>query len=228
VRIIICDDNPVERNLLKRYLESIGSFTITEMDNASMLIDNIKAFPADIIFLDIDMPGISGIEASKKIRTFNSESTIVFVTAHEQYAMEAFSVYALDYIVKPVTIERLKKTLGRIISNKGTTNDTLINIKYKQSVYKVRQEEIILVEKNVNKCYVYTKDFTYETVSSIRKFEEMLDKNIFVKTHSGFIVNRFKILKIVPSKYLSYKIYFSDIKKVAHLSRSNKALLGLL
>ncbi|WP_058308512.1 response regulator [Gracilibacillus massiliensis] len=137
MNVCIFDDEPLAAEFLKHQLHNFNDinvlFTFTESlpDKTSNLFRDI-----DLVFLDIEMPEINGLELAEQITMYNPNIQIVFVTAHSQYALEAFEMHALDYLLKPVTVARLKKTLQRInkansdiaSNNKASSPQLLIKV----------------------------------------------------------------------------------------------------
>lgn len=119
LRIAVLDD---ERHALERFESTVMDCKEVQLcglfDETDDLLAYLEDNPLDVIFLDIEMPGKSGIQLAEELHLINPEITVVFVTAFSQYAVEAFELSVFDYIMKPVVIERLKKTLDRIRKNK--------------------------------------------------------------------------------------------------------------
>jgi len=121
MRIAAVDD---EAHALERFERMIGDFKDIELcglfETGEQLLSYLKEQPLDAVFLDIEMPEVNGLELSTRIMDLNEDIHIVFVTAFNQYAIEAFEVQAVDYILKPLTEERLDKTIHRLLKNKRT------------------------------------------------------------------------------------------------------------
>ena len=121
IRIAAVDDEPhvlerFERMVLEvKELELCGLF-----ETGEQLLSYIKEHPLDAVFLDIEMPGINGLQLSEQILNLNENIDIIFVTAFNQYAVEAFELQAMDYIMKPLTEKRLEKTVKRLLKAKST------------------------------------------------------------------------------------------------------------
>lgn len=226
MKIIICEDNEQERNLLVKTLEELGHANVFPMDSAVNLPETFKEQQPDVLLLDIDMPEINGIEAAKAIRKLDDHCHIVYITGHPEYALQAFSLYSTDYMLKPVQPERLKKTL-EYIQNRQNSKKYII-LKYGFDFFKVDQDDIIFIEKQINKCIIHTAKNVYCQVLSIKEMYKLLDPKIFFVTHSAYIVNKDKIEKIEPTSALSYIIYFYDTNKTAILSRSQRHILKQL
>jgi two-component system LytT family response regulator len=117
ISIMIADDDIGMRLVIRKAIDKCGGFKIVgeaEDGNAALLLFE-KQRP-DVVFLDVEMPYVTGVECAKKIADINPETVIIFATAHEEYMPEAFEVYAFNYLVKPFKMERLYQTLERIKS----------------------------------------------------------------------------------------------------------------
>ncbi|WP_158602180.1 response regulator [Cohnella endophytica] len=115
MQAILVDDENLALKDLSRQLEKIGGIEVVATFNyASEALEAIESLKPDIVFLDIEMPGMSGIEAAEKLHGFDCDPFIIFVTAYEEYAVKAFELAALDYILKPINTERLAQTVRRI------------------------------------------------------------------------------------------------------------------
>lgn len=122
IRIAAADD---EMHVLERFERLVSGVKELELcglfETGEQLLSYLKEHPIDAVFLDIEMPGINGLQLSEKILDLNENIDIVFVTAFNQYAVEAFELQAIDYVMKPLTEERLEKTVKRLLKTKGRT-----------------------------------------------------------------------------------------------------------
>ena len=120
LRIAVLDD---ENHALERFETVVGGFDDIEscklFDDAGDLLEWLGGNPADLVFLDIEMPGKSGMQLAEELHEINPSLSVVFVTAYSQYAVEAFELSVSDYLMKPVSKDRLRKTLDRILSSKA-------------------------------------------------------------------------------------------------------------
>jgi len=121
MRIAAVDD---EAHALKRFRRLVSDMTELDLcglfETGEQLLTYLKENPIDAVFLDIEMPGVNGLQLSEQIQNLNENIEIVFVTAFNQYAVEAFELQAMDYIMKPMTEERLGKTIRRLLKNHRT------------------------------------------------------------------------------------------------------------
>ena len=113
MRIVIADDNKLEIQILKRILKNESDISIVgEASDGNNALQLILKFNPDAAFLDISMPGLTGIDVAQELKKRNV--AVVFITAHHDYALDAFELGSVDYILKPITPERVTKTLGRL------------------------------------------------------------------------------------------------------------------
>lgn len=233
--VLIEDELPAMDELkfiLKKYneIEIVGT-----AENSNDGIQIIKHLKPEAVFLDINIPTCNGINLAKKIKSMDSKTAIIFVTAYDKYAVDAFEVMALDYILKPFNDERIGKTIQRlrkyIDMNRG--NNALVenqiselikefkNVKAVNAINKIPCEnngKIILVDvKDIYFCYIksektYIKlyDKIYITSSNLSEIEE---KTGFFRAHRSYVVNINKILEIYSWFNGTYKLVMKDLEK---------------
>ncbi|MBS3975009.1 MAG: response regulator, partial [Actinobacteria bacterium] len=116
LKALVVDDEAPARSELRYLLDEAGGVeVIGEASNASEASQLIKAIPYDVVFLDIDMPGMSGTQLAEMLIQLDRPPSVIFVTAHSEHAVKAFEVSAVDYLVKPVELGRLKQALERLV-----------------------------------------------------------------------------------------------------------------
>ena len=243
IKAILVDDELFALKELQLQLESlpniqiIGSFT-----NPLESFFNITTLDPDVVFLDIDMPEVSGIYLAEQIMTTHPQVKIIFVTAFDKYAINAFELNAVDYILKPFTLERIKKTISRLeekIEKNINTDIHSLSNQYKESVKKFfiyEQDNIILL--NIKDIYyiealnkfvrIRTKDRFYNSNHSLNYFENKLKNLDFFRTHRGYLVNLDKIAEIIPKINYSFDIRMTDTNDLIPVSRTNIKLLKQL
>ena len=115
IRVVIADDEPGMRMILRKMIEKADGFTLcAEADNGKDLLKLVEEYKPQVCFLDVEMPEMTGLECAKAIQDTDPRMILVFATAHDDYMAQAFEVYAFDYMVKPFKVERVMKTLERI------------------------------------------------------------------------------------------------------------------
>lgn len=197
-RCIIVDDHEIDRLTVAHYakyfpeLKIVKSFSNSK--EAEMFLEKEKI---DVVFLDIDMPGISGIELRKKIMNIPA---CIFITSHPTYAVESFELEALDYIIKPLKIDRFAKTVEKInlfldIKAKSQLYETSIGgdtifLKEGRKHSKVRLHEIMYLEALKDYTLVVTPKKKYCVLSGIGKLLNEEYFKSFIRIHKGFAVQK--------------------------------------
>ena len=195
---IIVDDEPLAREaiglLVKdiAYLNLVGTF-----NNASSAARFMEAEVVDLIFLDIQMPGITGIEFAK---TISKRTLIVFTTAYPEYALDSYEVDAIDYLIKPVEPERFSKATDKALSYHSlllqeekerieSTADDYFFVKSDRKYFKVNFEDILFVEGLKDYVILQLEEQRIITRMNLKAMYELLPKNLFLRVNKSYIVN---------------------------------------
>jgi two-component system, LytTR family, response regulator len=205
LRCLAIDDEPLALELLEDnisqipFLELVGSCR-----NVFELIDTLKEQPADVLFMDIQMPGVSGIQFMKSLQ-MAAPPMVVFVTAYEQYAIEGFELNVVDYLLKPVAFERFLKSANRVLEEYRLHETTqtgvilpasdhfFVNANY--SLVKIRFDEILYIEglKDYIKIFTTTTKYPIVTRMTLKNVEQRLPSGQFMRVHKSYIVSFDKI-----------------------------------
>ncbi|MCI9148366.1 MAG: response regulator transcription factor [Hungatella sp.] len=143
----------------------------------------------DVIFMDIDMEGLDGMAAAKRIRTYDRQVMIVFITNMAGYAIDGYSVQALDFLVKPVSALRMEEELDRILEFAGRRNPGKIAVKGDGKLYQIDINDIFYVEMYGRKIRLHRRQGILEVNGTLRYFEERLARGAFFRCHQAFLVN---------------------------------------
>ena len=218
IKVILVEDESGIRMLLKKIIEKKEEFQVVgECDNLADAVSLFARLKPEVVFLDIEINGASGIDCAKIIADMEPKTKIVFATAHSEYMSEAFEVYAFDYLIKPFDIERVERTLDRILSlQEPEPLDHLDKIvKGRESMSFVDIQDIILVQRENNSTVIYTKQDSFTTSAGLGDIEAKLDPDVFLRSHKSYIINVSKIKKIEPYGRWTYIVAFKDIDKDA-------------
>lgn len=195
MRAIIVDDEPKAIELLKSYLQHFNSIHLVEtFRNGLKAFEFLSKEKVDLVFLDINMPHISGISLSKMI---GPETRVIFTTAYSSYAVESYDVQALDYLLKPISLERFTKAVSKVMAVSGATTrhftagDTLM-IKSGTKFFRLNPNDIFYLEKEGNYITYHTENKKILTRESIVDALERLP-SFFTQTHKSYIININKI-----------------------------------
>ncbi len=203
LQCIIIDDEPLARTGLREYMQDVEFLQLAgEFDNPMKAIDMLMQQKIDLIFLDIQMPRMTGLEFLKSLA---QPPLVIFTTAYPQYAVEGFELNAIDYLLKPFSFERfwkavikaksLRESSGQPAAAAGAEPDYFF-IKSDNKLIKIRYDEILFVEALQNYVAVHTTEKKYITYLTFRSIEEYLPAGRFVRTHKSFIVAAAKVESI--------------------------------
>lgn len=192
MRILICDDDDLIIEQIKKYLKNYFEYnhlkcpeTVCYSDGESLLADKGDK---DILFLDIEMPGMNGIYIGKELKNANKNIIIFIVTSYSEYLDEAMRFHVFRYLSKPLDKQRFFRNMKDAIDLYHTMT-TKIPIETKQGVYTVPASSIIVVEAIARKVIVHTTQRDFESTHNMQYWIDLLPKNCFFQTHRSFIIN---------------------------------------
>jgi len=204
LNILIVDDEPDARQMLAELLSSYPEIEkLEKASNATEALQSARKQPPDLIFLDIEMPGKSGIELAREIRDLNIDTTIIFITAYNQHAIEAFKVAAFDYILKPIDPDELDRTIKRFEKErrKHDLSEKLDRLSKCLAPDKIRfntrggfivvdPNSIVYCEADGNYTHIYLNSGKKEHISlQIGKIKEQLNNPQFVRINRSVVIN---------------------------------------
>lgn len=238
LRTIIADDEKGIRLFLRNTLSNIpGVRIILEASTGEEVLAFVKDNEADLILFDIDMPQVDGMTAAKEIFNINPGIKVIFITAFPDYALEAFKIYPVDYILKPIDAERLKQSIELIKQNVELTVQThneinkaiegIISVKQEGKTVFLLMDEIIMIERQNRKTLVHLQNRVLDINEPLQDIEKRLS-GYFLRSHQSFIVNIKKIAHISPWYKWNYQISFRGTDKTALLSRQQRGFLESL
>lgn len=219
-KVVIIEDDPRFRKELAGILSAIqDTEVIGTFARGEEFFDRIQDLRPEILFLDIGLPGISGIQVADRVRRDFPFMDIVFITADENHTKEAFRLYASDYITKPIDSMRLRQTLARI-QRKPVLSEMKIELKCGEEVHLLPQEDIFMVEALAKKTTVYTATRTLICLQSLKEMETSLDKHVFFRTSRSYLVNLKWVEAVKPCSRTSYQVLFRGKKYLAYLQKN--------
>ena len=223
ISVMIADDEPGMRLILRKAIEASGGFAVAAEavtgEEAMELFDRLNP---QVVFLDVDMPGKTGIECARLIQDKNPATVLIFATGHEEYMGEAFEVYAFDYLVKPFKLDRLEQTLSRIDDRVHRRAEPLptaprhaeprnvagrLMLRHKDGVTFVDMNDILLVQREDRATVIYTANKgRYVLSETLSETEARLDPEIFFRCHKSYIINLRRIRNITPYGRWTYVV----------------------
>ena len=203
---LIADDEPLARAYLRRLLQAQGVTVVGEAENGVETMQQVEDLRPNLLFLDIQMPGLTGMQVASAVARLENSPRIVFVTGYSEHAVAAFEHDALDYLVKPVSPERLAKSLERAKSQQNdppqqeqarqrieerlreTPPLRRLPVREDYTVRLIRLEEIICMAARDKRVFARTIAGDYRTYYTLTQLETLLPPEQFVRIHDSYLV----------------------------------------
>ena len=199
MKVILVDDEPKAIELIASYLKHFSSFElVATFRNGLKALEFLNSHTVDVVFLDINMPHLSGLSLSKMI---DPKTSIVFTTAYSEHALESYDVNTTDYLLKPISLERFSKTITKLIdsqeqqdnsTNKPSDSSHTLFVKSGLETHQLQIAEINYLQKDGNYMYYFVGDKKIMARQSIGEALETLPEN-FIQIQKSYIVNFAKI-----------------------------------
>ncbi|GEA16540.1 DNA-binding response regulator [Moorella sp. E308F] len=232
---IIADDNEAERTYFCKLLRETKKVKVLgEAADGLAALDLASQLRPDIAFLDIEMPGPNGLEVAREIMAIIPPISIIFFTAHAEYAVDAFEINSVDYLLKPFDAFRLRKALAKIEEklalrqvNKRSQKLNKLALKSRGEIILIDLNEIVFIEKSgKNTTIVHTVKRDYTTSQTIGELVEQLERHdCFQRVHKSYLINLNMVERISPFADNSFVVRFAGYKKDALISRNNIELV---
>ena len=231
IRALIADDDAGMRLLMRKLLEKSGGFVLCgdASDGAELLTLAAEHRP-QLVLLDVEMPGVSGVDCARELQDSDPHTILIFATAHDKYMADAFEVYAFDYLLKPFKAERALATLERAKSVLRTREDAArsakpveprpqsgrILLKHRDGVSVINMEDILLVQREERATVLYTvNDGRYVTGDSLADIGARLDPAFFMRCHKSYIINLSHVDSISPYGRWTYVVKLRGTRRDA-------------
>lgn len=225
IRVLIADDDEGMRLIERKLIERVEGLVLCgEAADGDELLALAQQHQPQIILLDIEMPGKTGVECARVLQDTNPAIILIFATAHDEYMSDAFEVYAFDYLVKPFKVDRVIQTLERardrlrghdreaampvppVAAAPRTTRGRLM-LHHKEGVSFVSMNDILLVQREDRATVIYTVGGgRYVTSDSLSETEARLDPAVFFRCHKSYIINLNHISNITPYGRRTYVV----------------------
>lgn len=197
IKCVITDDEPMARKGLRGYIEKIDFLTlIGECEDAIQLNTMLKTQEVDLIFLDIEMPEMTGLEL---LSNLTNPPKVIIVSAYEQYALKGYEFDVVDYLLKPVSFDRFLRSVNRIhdlLQTEQKEDDDYIFVKSDKLLKKILLKDILFVESMENYVVIQTVSCKEIVYTTLKQFYESLPQDVFLQTHRSYIVNIEKVTAI--------------------------------
>jgi len=234
---MIADDNDGMRLILRKAVEKAGHQIVGEASDGAGAVDMVEEVRPDVIFMDIEMPQLDGVEAARKIQDIDPRIFIIFATAHEEFRKEAFEVYAFDYLVKPFEVKRVGETLERIerlqegkmpepvMAPPPQPKSSKLLLRHKDGLSLVDASDIILIQRENRSTVIYTPTEKHVTSETLSELEQRLPADKFFRCHKSYIVNIERITRIYPYGRWTYIVKLKDTDLDALMTQERYAML---
>lgn len=238
-KCLVIDDEPLARDLMRSHIEKLENFEIVaECGDAMKALQALRNHSVDLMFMDIQMPQITGIEF---LKTLKHPPKVIITTAFREYALEGFELDVVDYLLKPITFNRFLKAVNKYfqLTQEEKQNDAppalanqseeaFIYVKENKKVIKVHLNEILYVEGLSEYVQIYTENKKIITKTSMTNMEEKLPQTDFMRIHKSYIVSMSKIEAFtsssieVPGKELPIgRSYKNSVLEALHCQGSS-------
>lgn len=223
IKSIIVDDEQLARELLERYINKLPNLELLKSCKTPLeAIDFLQSESVDLMFLDIQMPDLKGTEL---LQTLKHKPVVIFTTAYQEYALEGYQLDVIDYMMKPISFERFVQgvnkaadqiNLLRNSEKKPGTSGTgqpgkddikYIHLKAEHKVHKIKLTDILYIEGLREYVTFYMEDKKIIVLESLKKLEEMLPSDRFMRIHKSYIVNTEKISLLYGNQVKIRDIY---------------------
>lgn len=208
IRCIVVDDEPLALEILTDYIAKIPELSLVKSTtNAIEALAIVQRGDADLVFLDVQMPELTGIQFLKII---NGKCDVILTTAYPQYALESYELNVVDYLLKPIAFDRFYKSVQKVLNNRSSTpvgavspssapaqeSVDFIFVKTEHKIQRVDLESILYIEGLKDYISIYTENERVVTLQNMKKMEEILPGNRFVRVHRSYIIALDKIVSI--------------------------------
>jgi two-component system, LytTR family, response regulator len=241
IKTLIVDDEPHARAILAEYLADYPQFSVVaECANGYEAVKAVAEHKPDLLFLDIQMPKLDGFEV---LELLDAKPKVVFVTAYDEYAVRAFEVHALDYLLKPYTAERFAAVVARAEEAvRGSASQSLgevaaaarkkplQRIAFRQggTIEVVPVQRIDYIEAHDDYVHVFTRGNKHAKQQTLGELEQLLDPTRFVRVHRGYIVNLESLARVEPYAKDSRVIVLKDGSRIPISRAGYERLKALL
>jgi two-component system, LytTR family, response regulator LytT len=237
ITIVIADDERYNRDELKHLLQSFPVLqVIGEAETGEAAIMKSIQLQPDVIFLDVEMPKMNGMQAAKSLMELKKVPIIIFATAYPEFAAEAFRYEAVDYLLKPYDEEQLLQTIHRIEKLLHATGDLegmkptgKLAVEEDGEIRYIEPSEILYMLRDDKVTKIMTKSGEYESKTPLKDLETRLTPYSFFRIHKSYLVNLSYVKRLTPWFNGAYQLELEGVKDLLSVSRNYvKALRGRL
>lgn len=228
IRTLVVDDERYSREELIHLLKQHPSIEIIgEGESGEQAIVQAMKLQPDVLFLDVEMPIMNGMDAAKAIQGLKNVPEIVFATAYPQFGVEAFRLDAVDYLLKPYdenqlaeTVSRLEKRCLKVEENKPVKNAGRLAVEVKGEILYIHPHDIIYISREEKVSKIVTVEHEYEVKTTIKELEERLREFPFFRIHKSYLVHLNYVLRLSPWFNGAYQLELKGRDEMLSVSRT--------
>ena len=226
MKILLVDDEPLARQRTMIQLKQLGDFELTEAQNGQAALDAIALNRPDLIILDIQMPGITGIEVAKTLSKSANPPAIIFATAWDQYAIKAFEVNAIGYLLKPYSKDQLRVAIDKaqalsqmqlaaLVKDK---KDVALVVAQGNNIERINFDDVYYLQAEDKYTVLYSKQGQRIIEQSLKELEQMYP-DYLARIHRSILVHRDKVTKLCKHSDGTHVVYISHVDAPLSVSR---------
>lgn len=228
LRVLIADDDMGMRTIMRKIVERVEGYAMAgEAGDGKTALELVDKLKPDVVFLDVEMPEMTGVECARGIQDMDPNIIIIFATAHDCYMGDAFEVYAFDYLIKPFKMERVVQTLERVRGIKlmhaqQSASAMVVKpralagrmmLRHREGITFVDLQDILLIQREDRSTVIYTvDDERFVTNDSLSEMEVRLPNDVFFRCHKSYIINLNHIKDITPYGRWTYMVRLNGTK----------------
>lgn len=244
LKVLVVDDELPAREELKYILEELDGITVSgECEDGEDVLAAIEKEQPDIVFLDIQMRSQDGLVTAETLLNLETPPHLIFCTGFSQYAAQAFELNAVDYILKPYSIDRVKKSIAKVRQFKVLTEQKVgqaelrsgnICVWSSERIIVIHPEKIIFARSDEKRqTLLYTEQGNYHTKFTLKELNEMLKNRNFMRTHKSFLVNLDKVQEVIPWFNNTYILVLENCSETSipvarHYLKQFNQIMGIL
>ncbi len=232
IKVLIAEDDGAMCHVLIKSLEQIDYVEVVgQAQDGAEAIRLARERAPQVVFLDVAMPGKDGVEAAREICAMSPDTMIIFATAYADFTNQAFEVYAVDYLVKPYKIDRIRKTMDRIKARVDermaaqTAAPTRILVKEEGKKVFVDVKNVVFITREERHTVIHTITGNIKTNYSLEMMERTLAKGSFFRSHRGFIINLNMVKEIQPWGRKTCRVIMNNTKETVIMTKARASEL---
>lgn len=226
IKVGLVDDQKYDLEKLEVLLANEPNIDIVfSTNNSEEAYQLIKEKEIHLLITDIEMPALSGYELADFIHSYVMDIKVIFVTGHSGYAVHAFDLDVLDYIMKPFSKDRLLRGINRLRKKTNIKDKTKLVLKTKSEVFLIEKKNIIYIERTGRSTTIYTISGNYSSYQTLNELAKELAGSHFFRSHRGFIINIHHVKRFSLFTKNSYTVHFKTSKDTAIITKANLDVL---